>query len=67
MNPLSDIVGASGLHVLRRDRAGPLPRRVRGRSSTQLLAVAPATHRPRRRLPLDDDVVPPTPSPERES
>jgi cbb3-type cytochrome oxidase subunit 3 len=66
MNPLADVVGASGLHVFA-EIALVLFLIAFGSIVTQLLTARQSTLDHAARLPLEDDVVPPTSLLERES
>ena len=66
MNPLADIVGASGLHVFA-EVALVLFLIAFGSIVTQLLTVRRSTVDYAASLPLQDDVAPVNPSLERES
>ncbi|MFI5246217.1 MAG: hypothetical protein ACHQQR_13370 [Gemmatimonadales bacterium] len=66
MNPLADVVGASGLHVFA-EIALVLFLIAFGTIVTQLLTARQSSMDRAARLPLEDDAVQPTPSLERES
>jgi hypothetical protein len=66
MNPVADILGASGLHVFA-EVALVLFLIAFGSIVTQLLTARRATLEHVSRLPLEDDVVAPKLPPERES
>jgi hypothetical protein len=66
MNPIADIVGASGLHVFA-EIALVLFLIAFATIVTQLLSARQSTLDRAAHLPLEDDVVPPTSFPERES
>jgi hypothetical protein len=66
MNPLADVVGASGLHVFA-EIALVLFLIAFGTIVTQLLTARQSSMDRAAHLPLEDDVVQPTPSLERES
>jgi hypothetical protein len=66
MNPIADIVGASGLHVFA-EIALVLFLIAFGSIVTQLLTARQSTLDYAAHLPLEDDVIPPTSLPERQS
>ena len=66
MNPIADVVGASGLHVFA-EIALVLFLIAFGSIVTQLLTARQSTLDHAARLPLEEDVVPPTSLLERES